>query len=60
MGETFYGFILGIILGLIFGFLFFKDSYHPELCKEQLIYAETGADSLTIIQNDNFCLYYSK
>ena len=54
--DTIYGFILGLILGYTVSWTFLKDSYHGDLCQERFFHAETAADSLTIIQIDNFCL----
>ena len=56
MADTIYGVILGLIAGIVLGVVFFQDSYHNELCQEQFFHAETAADSLTIIQNDDYCL----
>ena len=60
MGDTIYGFALGFILGFIIGLIIFQDSYHGKLCQEQFTHAEAAADTLNIIQNDKFCLEYSK
>ena len=54
--DIIYGFILGLIFGIIVSAGFLKNSYHGDLCQERLFHAETAADSLTIIQVDNFCL----
>ena len=60
--ETWFtiGIVLGIVIGTLFGIMIAVDNYHDNLCHEWFHHAETPADSLTIIQNDTFCLYYSK
>ena len=50
------GIAIGIILGVGITRLFATDSYHPELCQERFAHAETAADSLSIIQDDKYCL----
>jgi len=60
--ETWFtiGIITGIAIGILFGVIAAVDHFHDDLCHELFINAETPADSLMIIQNDAFCLEYSK
>jgi gas vesicle protein len=60
MADSIYGFLLGAILGFVVGLITFQDSYHEKFCQEQFTHAETAADTLNIVQNDKFCLEYSK
>ena len=50
------GIAFGIIIGGAFGVVAAADNFHDNLCQEQFHHAETPADSLTIIQDDEYCL----
>jgi len=54
------GSIFGIAIGIFFGVMLNINDYHDDLCIEKFTHAITAADSLIIIQEDNFCLDYSK
>ncbi len=53
-------FVLGLFLGAILAVTLSIHKFHDDLCIEQFTHAETAADTLNIIQNDKFCLEYSK
>jgi hypothetical protein len=53
-------FVLGLFLGAAIAVTISVNKYRDDLCQEQFAHAETAADTLNIIQNDKFCLEYSK
>ncbi|KKK50715.1 hypothetical protein LCGC14_3122270 [marine sediment metagenome] len=53
-------FVLGLFLGAVLAVTLSIHKFHDDLCQEQFTHAETAADTLNIIQNDKFCLEYSK
>ncbi|KKL10255.1 hypothetical protein LCGC14_2557670 [marine sediment metagenome] len=56
--ETWFliGTVFGVVIGGVFGVVAAIDNFHDDLCQEQFHHAETPADSLNIIQDDEYCL----
>ena len=50
------GLAVAFIFGMFLGGALFKDRYHDDLCIEKLNHAITAADSLVIVQEDDFCI----